>query len=62
MAIIAIIVMKVVNFFKSKGYEWGGDFKSFKDKPHFQKTFGKSINDLKTKKTFTENNKVYPIL
>ena len=54
--------MKVVNFFKSKGYEWGGDFKSFKDKPHFQKTFGKSINDLKTKKTFTENNKVYPIL
>ena len=54
--------MKVVNFFKSKGYEWGGDFKTFKDKPHFQKTFGKSINDLKTKKRFTDNNKEYPIL
>jgi peptidoglycan L-alanyl-D-glutamate endopeptidase CwlK len=54
--------MKVVDFFKSKGYEWGGDFKTFKDKPHFQKTFGKSINDLKTKKTFTEDNKAYPIL
>jgi len=54
--------MKVVNFFKSKGWIWGGDFKTFKDKPHFQKTFGKSINDLKTKKTFLENNKEYPIL
>ena len=54
--------MKVVNFFKSKGYEWGGDFKTFKDKPHFQKTFGNSISDLKSKKTFIENNKEYPIL
>lgn len=54
--------MKVVDFFKSKGYEWGGDFKSFKDKPHFQKTFGKSITELKNKKTFTEDNKIYPIL
>ena len=54
--------IKVVDFFKSKGYEWGGDFKSFKDKPHFQKTFGKSINDLKTKKTFTEDGKLYPVL
>lgn len=30
----------VVEFFKSKGYEWGGDWKSLKDKPHFQKTYG----------------------
>ena len=30
----------VVKFFKSKGYEWGGDWKSFKDAPHFQKTYG----------------------
>ena len=30
----------VVDFFKSKGYEWGGDWKKFKDAPHFQKTFG----------------------
>ena len=26
----------VVNYFKSKGWEWGGDWKSFKDYPHFQ--------------------------
>ena len=27
---------EVVNYFKSKGWEWGGDWKSFKDAPHFQ--------------------------
>lgn len=26
----------VINYFKEKGYEWGGDWKSFKDYPHFQ--------------------------
>jgi len=30
----------VVKFFKLKGYEHGGDWKTFKDAPHFQKTFG----------------------
>ena len=28
--------MKVVSFFKSKGWEWGGDWRKFKDSPHFQ--------------------------
>lgn len=28
--------MKVVNYFKSQGWEWGGDWKKFKDAPHFQ--------------------------
>jgi peptidoglycan L-alanyl-D-glutamate endopeptidase CwlK len=28
--------MEIVNYFKSKGWEWGGDWKSFKDAPHFQ--------------------------
>jgi peptidoglycan L-alanyl-D-glutamate endopeptidase CwlK len=27
--------MEIVNYFKSKGWEWGGDWK-FKDAPHFQ--------------------------
>ena len=35
---------KVVDYFKSKGWIWGGDFKTFKDKPHFQKTFNNSIS------------------
>lgn len=38
--------MEIVKYFKSKGWTWGGDFKSFKDKPHFQKTFGYSIGQL----------------
>lgn len=37
---------EVVEVFKKYGWEWGGDFKSFKDYPHFQKTFGYSINKL----------------
>lgn len=32
--------MEVTNYFKSKGWEWGGDWKKFKDKPHFQMDFG----------------------
>lgn len=32
--------MEVVNIFKNAGWTWGGDFKSFKDKPHVEKTFG----------------------
>jgi peptidoglycan L-alanyl-D-glutamate endopeptidase CwlK len=39
----------VVAFFKSKGYEWGGDWKKFKDAPHFQKDFGLSWQKMKTK-------------
>lgn len=37
--------MEVVKIFKMYGWEWGGDWK-FKDTPHFQKTFNKSIKDL----------------
>jgi len=38
--------MEVVAIFKRYGWEWGGDFRSIKDSPHFQKTFGKSIAQL----------------
>ena len=34
--------MRVVNFFKSKGWTWGGDFKSLYDAPHFEYTQGKT--------------------
>jgi peptidoglycan L-alanyl-D-glutamate endopeptidase CwlK len=36
----------VVNYFKSQGWEWGGDWKKFKDAPHFQlkKDDGSSYN------------------
>lgn len=37
---------EVVSIFKSFGWEWGGDWASFKDYPHFQKTFGYSVRQL----------------
>ena len=41
--------MECVSIFKSYGWEWGGDFVSFKDKPHFQKTFGLTTSQLLAK-------------
>lgn len=43
---------KVVQFFKSKGYEWGGDWRSIKDYPHFQETFGYSWLELIEMKSY----------
>lgn len=43
--------MEVVNILKSAGWVWGGDWKSFKDKPHFEKTFGHSWRTLLPKYT-----------
>jgi len=32
---------------KRLGWEWGGDWKSFPDRPHFQKVFGRSTAQLR---------------
>lgn len=40
---------EVVNVFKKAGWEWGGDWVSFKDLPHFQKVFGHTWQDLLAK-------------
>ncbi|WP_045522218.1 M15 family metallopeptidase [Neobacillus niacini] len=37
---------EVVQMAKSLGFEWGGDWKDFKDYPHFQMDFGLTIADL----------------
>lgn len=39
--------LEVVACAKHIGFEWGGDWTSFKDYPHFQMTFGLSIKRLK---------------
>ncbi len=47
--------MEVVDTFKKRGFEWGGDWHSIKDNPHFQRTHGYSVSqlfDLYTKKKF----------
>lgn len=41
--------MEVTNYFKSKGWVWGGDWSSFKDMPHFEKTFTHTWKTLKSK-------------
>lgn len=41
--------MEVVSYFKSKGWTWGGDFKSIPDAPHFQKDFGLTWQQMKSK-------------
>jgi peptidoglycan L-alanyl-D-glutamate endopeptidase CwlK len=41
--------MEVVSVFKNNGWEWGGSWKTFKDLPHVQKTFGLSVTDCYNK-------------
>lgn len=57
---------KVVKYFKSKGWNWGGDFKSIKDNPHFEMTFGNTWRTLKEKidkgDYIEENTIKYPLL
>jgi len=36
---------EAVEIAKKLGFEWGGDWKSFVDTPHFQMTFGLTLND-----------------
>lgn len=56
--------LEVVKYFKSKGWTWGGDFKSFKDAPHFEFNFGFDWKALKQRidkgLTITDNGIVYP--
>jgi len=37
---------EVVKAFKKQGWEWGGDWTSFKDRPHVEKTFGRKWRDF----------------
>lgn len=54
---------EMITFFKSRGYEWGGDWRSFKDNPHFQRSFGHTWRTLQIKKknveTIVDNGIIY---
>lgn len=57
--------LTVISFFKQNGYQWGGDWKNFKDYPHFQKDFGYTWQTLKRKLDIKdvikdENDIIYP--
>nr|WP_255687581.1 M15 family metallopeptidase [Pontibacillus sp. HN14] len=49
--------MEVVAIAKDLGFEWGGDWSSFKDYPHLQMDFGLSIRELKYGKRPEVENK-----
>lgn len=51
---------KVVQFFKSKGWQWGGDWKKFKDMPHFQQDY--EWRELAALPQFLDGVIKYPIL
>lgn len=51
--------IKVKDYFKKQGWFWGGDFKSFKDYPHFEITFGYSTKQLLQK---VDSKNIYPNL
>ena len=48
---------KIAAVFKKYGFEWGGDFTSIKDKPHFQKPFGYNTNQLYAMKNAGKTDK-----
>jgi peptidoglycan LD-endopeptidase CwlK len=48
--------MEVVEIAKDLGFEWGGDWKHFKDYPHLQMDFGLSIQDLQKGKRPPEHS------
>jgi len=54
--------MEVVKVFKDAGYAWGGDFKSIVDKPHFEKTFGHTWQQLLAIKQSGKTENGYVIL
>lgn len=41
--------MEVVRIMKAAGWVWGGDWKRFKDSPHFEKKFGLTWRQLKAR-------------
>jgi len=50
---------EIADLGKSLGFEWGGDWRSIVDKPHFQYTFGKSLAQLQNLYTSGNRNGEY---
>lgn len=49
------VLPKIAPIGKKWGFEWGGDWKSLKDKPHFEMMFGKTLAELRT--LYADNGK-----
>ncbi|MGG4188043.1 M15 family metallopeptidase [Paenibacillus peoriae] len=48
--------IQVVDIAKDLGFEWGGDWKTFTDLPHFQMVFGLSTAQYRAGKRHTQHN------
>jgi len=54
---------RVAGFFKDRGWAWGGDWPSFPDPPHFEKTHGRTWQALQgMPKKRDENGIEYPLI
>lgn len=53
--------LQVAKYFKSKGFDWGGDWQNFKDYPHFE-VKGCKWQDLIKKPTLSDGGIKYPVL
>lgn len=55
---------QVVDVAKKLGFAWGGDWRSFKDLPHFEMTFGLTTEQYRAGKrpTQTQINKAYKVI
>ena len=54
--------IEVVTIFKKYGWTWGGNFKSFKDYPHFEKNYNIPVStlfDRYKKKQFLKGSNTY---
>lgn len=54
--------MRIVYYFKSIGFTWGGDFKKMYDPPHLEYSKGKDYKYFQSLKSYLYNGKRYPIL
>lgn len=54
--------LEIGSWGRSFGFEWGGDFKKIKDNPHFQMSFGYTVQKLLRLHTENQYNGKYLIL
>jgi len=55
-------LMEAIHIFQMYGWEWAGTWKTFREFPHVQKTFGKTIKQMQALPKFKQDNIEYPVL
>lgn len=55
-------LMEAIHIFQMNGWEWAGNWKTFREFPHVQKTFGKTIKQMQALPKFIQDNIEYPVI